>query len=77
MISKDKDIKTLANLVFLPDSPEVYEGISEHGRYFAVVVNSSSGCDICHGAQFIYVIDETSKVVHFESIYLTKRGNKV
>ena len=77
MVSKDKDINIIAKSVSLPDSPEVYEGCSEHGRYFAVVVNKSSVCDICHGAQFIYVIDETGKVVHFESIYLTKRGNKV
>ncbi len=76
-VSRDKDISICKRLVSLPDSPEVYEGQSEHGRYFAIFVNKISVCNVCHGAQFIYVIDGAGKVVHFEPIFLTKHGNNV
>ena len=59
-----------------PETPEVYEGRSENEKYFAVVVNRESVCDICHAIQFIYVFDENGNIADFEPIHLTKYGNK-
>ena len=60
----------------MPENPQAYEGKSKNARYFAVVVNRESVCDICHAIQFIYVFDEKGDVIDFEPIYLTKYGNK-
>ena len=59
-----------------PETPIVYEGRSENEKYFAVVVNRESVCDICHAIQFIYVFDENGNIADFEPIHLTKYGNK-
>ncbi len=55
---------------------QVYEGISGNAKYFAVVVNKEALCDVCHAVQFIYVFNEKGKVTGFETIHLTKYGNK-
>jgi hypothetical protein len=74
--SGDENISVTVRSAPLPDSPKVYEGKSESGRYLAMLINKESICDICHPVQFMYILDEKGKVVGFEPIYLTKRGNK-
>ena len=81
--SSDKNLSVTIKAVPLPEGPKVYEGYvnsdGRHVKYFAVVVSRESICDICHAIQFIYVLDETGKLVSFEPIHLTKyeNGNKI
>ena len=75
--SGDESISIETKAVPEKEAPEVYEGKSEQEKYFAVVVNRESVCDICHAIQFIYVFNEKGEVVEFEPIHLTKYGNKV
>ena len=78
--SGKQDVNMAAKAVRLPGHPKifekVYEGNSGDVRYFAVVVNREPVCDVCHAAQFIYIFDESGKVMAFEPIYLTKGGNE-
>jgi thiol-disulfide isomerase/thioredoxin len=75
--SGDQDISVAVKPVPLREESKVYQGDSGHVKYFAVVANRESVCDICHAIQFIYVFDEKGTVVGFEPVHLTKYGNKV
>ncbi|MFC1712561.1 TlpA family protein disulfide reductase [Candidatus Poribacteria bacterium] len=76
-LSGDEDISVTLKVVSARKEPKVYEGNSKNVRFFAVVVNREPVCDVCHAIQFIYTFDEKGKIVDFQSIYLTKYGNKV
>jgi hypothetical protein len=56
----------------------IYAGELEKGnqKLYAVAANRTVPCDVCHDAQFIYIFDNTGKVLLFEPIQLTKHGNK-
>ena len=79
-ISGDQNVSIAVKPVRLRGHPKicekVYEGNSGDTRYFAVLVNREPLCDVCHAAQFIYIFDESGKVVAFEPVYLTKGGNE-
>lgn len=45
-------------------------------RIFAKVVSEPPPCDQCHDIHFIYIFDETGKILQFVPIQLTKYGNK-
>jgi hypothetical protein len=45
-------------------------------RLMAEVISRPPTCDICHDIHFIYIFDTTGKVLEFESLHLTKYGNK-
>jgi hypothetical protein len=81
-ISGDEEASVELKSVPMQEDQKVYEGVAKarDGRrvkYFAVVVNRESVCDICHAIQFIYIFDEKGEVVRFEPIHLTKYGNKM
>ncbi|MBD3184812.1 redoxin domain-containing protein [Candidatus Poribacteria bacterium] len=76
-ITKDEGIIVEKESVPTQDENKVYQTISDNKRYYIVVANKESVCDICHAIQFIYAFDEKGKVIAFEPIHLTKYGNKV
>ena len=65
----------------LQSSGYVYAGELEKGgqkrKLFAVAASRIVPCDVCHDAHFIYVFDNTGKILLFEPIQLTKYDNKL
>jgi hypothetical protein len=64
----------------LGDGERVYIGrITRNNRteqLFAVAINRPVPCDICHDAHFMYVFDESGRIIKFIPIQLTKYGNE-
>lgn len=46
-------------------------------RLFAKMVSRSVPCDVCHDAHFIYVFDQTGKILEFYSVELSKYDNVI
>jgi len=65
--------------ILSPDSGHVYAGKLKKGgeiqRLFGVIENRTVPCDVCHDADFLYVFDDTGKVLLFQSIRLSKYDN--
>jgi len=61
-------------------SGEVYTGIVQKNgkdkRLFARVISRLPPCDVCHDVHFIYVFDKTGRVLEFDPLQLTKKGNR-
>ncbi|MBW1743481.1 MAG: hypothetical protein JRJ47_08655, partial [Deltaproteobacteria bacterium] len=45
-------------------------------RLFARVISRPPPCDVCHDVHFIYVFDKTGRVLEFDPLQLTKKGNE-
>ena len=45
-------------------------------HFFAVVVDRTVPCDVCHDAQFIYVFDQTGLIVGFAPLSVYKLNNE-
>jgi hypothetical protein len=58
----------------------VYSARSENDgepfHFFAVVVDRTVPCDECHDAQFIYVFDQTGRIVGFAPLSVYKLNNE-
>ena len=67
--------------VTLISSRTVYTGfVDQNGdrrRLFAEAVSRPPVCIDCHDIHFIYVFDDTGKIIGFEPIHLTKYGNEL
>lgn len=65
--------------ILSPDSGHVYAGELEKGgeiqKLFGVIENRIVPCDVCQDADFLYVFDDTGKVLLFQSIRLSKYDN--
>jgi hypothetical protein len=58
---------------------QVYTAMIRKGetreRLFAEVSSRTSVCDICHDVHFIYLFNNTTRIIGFEAIQLTRYGN--
>jgi hypothetical protein len=66
--------------VSLSQGREVYTGIMEKEgqpkkRLFAQVVSELPTCDVCHDTHFIYIFEESGKILDFIPLQLAKFGN--
>jgi hypothetical protein len=48
----------------------------EGKRFFARLISRPPPCDLCHDIHFLYVFEETGKILQFIPILLTKWGNE-
>ncbi|MBW1741945.1 MAG: hypothetical protein JRI70_06845 [Deltaproteobacteria bacterium] len=77
--NEGKDL-TRFEKVKLAGGREVYTGLvqreGKETRLFARIVSRPPPCDVCHDVHFIYVFDKTGKVLEFDPLQLTKKGNR-
>ncbi|MBW2170659.1 MAG: hypothetical protein JRF69_01550 [Deltaproteobacteria bacterium] len=77
--NKGKDLSRFEK-VKLASGREVYTGVvqkdGKETRLFARVISRPPPCDVCHDVHFIYVFDKTGKVLEFDPLQLTKKGNR-
>ncbi len=76
--SQNDHIREVKQL-FLPSGRKVYSATLTEGgvdrTLYAEVASRSSICDVCHDVHFIYLFDQTGKVLGLEPLQLTKYGN--